>query len=146
MYRNPGGRSRAVFASKQDPNCEVLLRDMNHACGLAQPLRNQLLHHLAMHIGQPEVAAGVAIGELLVIEAEQLQDRGVQIVDVHRFSTALKPNSSVAPVHVAAFHAAAGQPDGEAVVIVIAAVDFAGVASPASAIRPPACGRIRRPR
>ena len=37
-----------------------------------------------MHIGQAEIAAGVAVGELLVIEAQQVQDRGVQVVDVDR--------------------------------------------------------------
>ena len=45
--------------------------------------RQDLPHHLAMHIGQPEVAAGVAVGEPGVVEAEQVQDRGVQVVDVH---------------------------------------------------------------
>ena len=47
-----------------------------------RPLRDQLLHHLAVHVGQAEVAAGVAVGELLVVEAQQVQDRGVQVVDV----------------------------------------------------------------
>ena len=51
-----------------------------------------------MHVGQAEVAAGVAVGQLLVVEAQQVQDRRVQVVDVDRFfSTAVKPNSSVAP-------------------------------------------------
>ena len=35
-----------------------------------------------MNIGQAEIAAGVAVGESLVVEAEQVQDRGVQVVDV----------------------------------------------------------------
>ena len=36
-----------------------------------------------MDIGQAEVAPGAAEGELLVIEAEQGQDGGVQIVDMN---------------------------------------------------------------
>ena len=40
------------------------------------------LHHLARHIGQAVVAARVAVGEPLVVDAEQVQDRGLQIVDV----------------------------------------------------------------
>ena len=40
------------------------------------------MHHLAVDVGQAEVAAGVAVGELGVVEAEQVQDRGVQVVDV----------------------------------------------------------------
>ena len=35
-----------------------------------------------MHVGEAEVAAGVAVGEAFVIEAEELQERGVQVVDV----------------------------------------------------------------
>lgn len=34
------------------------------------------------HIGQPEIAAGVAERELGVIEAEQVENSGVEIVDV----------------------------------------------------------------
>ena len=41
-----------------------------------------LLHHPAVHVGQAEVAAGVAVGQLLVVEAEQVQHRRVQVVDV----------------------------------------------------------------
>ena len=35
-----------------------------------------------MHVGQAEVAALEAEGELRVVEAEQVQDRGVQVVNV----------------------------------------------------------------
>ncbi len=35
-----------------------------------------------MHVGEAEVAALEAEGELLVVEAEQVQDRGVEVVDV----------------------------------------------------------------
>ena len=38
---------------------------------------------IAGDVGQAEVAAGVAVGELRVVEAQQVQDRGVQIVDVN---------------------------------------------------------------
>ena len=33
-------------------------------------LGHNLLHHISLHIREPEVAAGVSIGELLVVEAE----------------------------------------------------------------------------
>ena len=45
--------------------------------------RQQLRHHLAMHVGQPEIAALETVGQLGVIEAEQVQQRGVQVVDVN---------------------------------------------------------------
>ena len=44
--------------------------------------RQQLLHHVAVHVGQPEVAALEAEGQLRVIEAQQVQDRRLQVVDV----------------------------------------------------------------
>ena len=44
----------------------------------------QLLHHLARHVGQAEIAALEAVGQLQVVEAEQVQDRGVEVVDVDR--------------------------------------------------------------
>src|ERR1041385_6174458 len=43
----------------------------------------QILHNLTLHIREPEVAALEAIGKLLVIEAEQVQERGMQIMDVN---------------------------------------------------------------
>ena len=39
---------------------------------------------------RPKVAAGVAIGELLVIEAQQVQHRGVQVVNVDLLLDGLK--------------------------------------------------------
>ena len=60
-------------------------------------LRDQVVQHGARHVGQPEVAAAVAIGQFGVVDAEQVQDGGVQVVDVDRLSMALKPKSSVAP-------------------------------------------------
>ena len=38
-----------------------------------------------MHVGQAVVAAGVAIGEAFVVEAHQVQDCGVEVVDVDEF-------------------------------------------------------------
>ena len=38
-----------------------------------------------MHIGESEVAAGVAVGEFFVVEANQLQQGCMQVVHVHRF-------------------------------------------------------------
>ena len=53
----------------------------NQAGRLGQ-LRQYLLHHAAAHVGQAVVAAGVAVGQPLVVEAQQVQDRRVQVVDV----------------------------------------------------------------
>ena len=34
-------------------------------------------------VGQPEVAAAVAVGEPLVIDAHQVEDRGMEVVHMH---------------------------------------------------------------
>lgn len=84
-------------------------------------LRNDLVGHVAVDVGEAEVAAGVAERELLVVEAQQVQHRGVQVVRVedaldggvaHRVGRAMTK---------AAFHAAACHPHGEAAVVVAAA-------------------------
>ena len=53
--------------------------------------RQQPLHHATVNIREPEVAACVTIGETLMIEAEQMQDRRVQIVDMHAIRLGFKP-------------------------------------------------------
>ena len=37
---------------------------------------------MSVNVGQPEIPAGVAIGKFFVIEAEQVQQGRVQVVDV----------------------------------------------------------------
>ena len=63
---------------------------------------NQFFDHVAVHVGQAEVAAGVAVGELLVVEAEQVQDRGVQVVDVDAVFDGLEAELVGGAVDVAA--------------------------------------------
>ena len=38
------------------------------------------VHYVPAHIGQREVAPGVAVGKALVIQSEQMQDGGVQVI------------------------------------------------------------------
>ena len=47
-------------------------------------LRQQLGNQISVHVGQPEVAALEPVGEPGVVEAQQVQDRGLQVVDVDR--------------------------------------------------------------
>ena len=42
-----------------------------------------LADHRARHVGQAEIAARIAVGQLFVVEAEQVEDRGVEVVDGH---------------------------------------------------------------
>src|SRR4051794_39836462 len=73
-------------------------------------LRQNLLHHFPMHIRQPEISAGVAICELLVIEAEQVKDRRVEVVDVDLLLFGPEAEFVGGAVDVTALHAAAGHP------------------------------------
>src|SRR3954470_5848645 len=88
---------------------------------MAGTLREDLLHDVSFHIREAEVAARVAIREALVIESHEAQDRRGEIVDPHGVSHRGEAKLVGAAVSGAAFPAAACEPDGEAVVIVIAA-------------------------
>ena len=75
-----------------------------------------------MHIRQTEVAARVAVGEPSVVEAEQMQHRGVQIVQVD-FVVDRKVTVVVGRVILEArLHAAAGQSNRVAMRVVVAAI------------------------
>ena len=47
------------------------------------PSGEEGFHHLAVDVGETEVAALEAEGELFVVDAEQMQDGGVQVVHVN---------------------------------------------------------------
>src|SRR5437588_1383890 len=45
--------------------------------------RQDVTHDGAADVGQAEIAAGVAVGQPLVVEAQQVQHCRVQVVDMH---------------------------------------------------------------
>jgi len=75
-----------------------------------------------MHVGQAEVAAASAECQPLVIETQEVQDRGVQVV--HRADVLDRIDSQFVgrADQGAAFRAAASQPDREALGMMVAAV------------------------
>ena len=79
-------------------------------------------------VGQAEVAALEAVGQLRVVEAEEVEDRGLEVVDVDAVLDGRKPNSSVAPRIRPGFDAAAGHPHREGVDVVVAADVLADLA------------------
>src|SRR6266542_4336017 len=90
------------------------------ASSLRLSLRQDFLHHAPVNIGQPKIPARVAVSELFVVKAEQMQERRVQIVDVNLVFDRLESEFIGGAVNRAALYAAARQPDTEAVRIVIA--------------------------
>ena len=79
----------------------------------------------AVDVGEAEVAALVAEGEAFVVEAELVEDGGVEVVDVDTVFGDIEPEVVGFAVADAGFDAAAGHPHGEGVFVVVAAdADF----------------------
>src|SRR5689334_4455975 len=66
-------------------------------------------------------------GQLRVVKPEELEKRGVEVMNMHGVFDCLEAELIRGAVHVAAPHTTAGQPHREPVVIVVASVDFSGV-------------------
>ena len=80
-----------------------------------------------MDVGQAEIASSMAVGELLVVEAQQIKERRVQIMDMNFVFDGREAEFVRSAVDVPPFDAAAGDPGGEAVVIVVASINLAGI-------------------
>ena len=82
---SPGSRSAPTRSASegrgQEPNPSLALW-VGVSRRQPEVLRQNLLHHAPRHVGQAEVAAGVAERQLLVVQPQQVQDRGVEVVDV----------------------------------------------------------------
>ena len=72
-------------------------------------------------VGEAEAAAVVGVGELLVIEAELVEDGGVDVVDVGFVDGGVVADFVGFAVAHAAFDAASGHPGGEAMRVVVTA-------------------------
>ncbi|MFT6576443.1 MAG: hypothetical protein ACJA16_004652 [Akkermansiaceae bacterium] len=72
-------------------------------------LRDDIVHHLSVDIGETEIPSTISISERLMIESEQVEHRRVQVVEVdlvlHRFVAKLvgfaisKATADTAPRH-----------------------------------------------
>ena len=82
----------------------------------------------AVHIGESVITALKAESELQVVESQQLQDGGVQVVDVHFAFDWSEAHFVGGTVNVSGFDSAAGQPHGKGIDVVIAAGGFPGFA------------------
>ena len=76
---------------------------------------------MAVHIGQAEVAALVLVGELLMINTELVEQRGVEVVHVHGILDDVVAVVIGLAVSNSPFEAAAGYPGGETQGVVITA-------------------------
>src|SRR6266851_608731 len=85
-------------------------------------LRNDSLRYYSGDVSQAEIAAGVTIGELLVIESQQVQDGGVHIVNMHAILDGVVAEFIGCAIYKPGLHASARHPHRVAVRIVIPAV------------------------
>ena len=86
-----------------------------------QALRNDITDDGSGNVGEAVIAPRVPVGQPRVIEAQQGQHRGVQVVDVDPVFDRPVTEFVGRAVGHSAFDAAAGQPDAEAPMIVVAA-------------------------
>src|SRR5262249_53123550 len=85
-------------------------------------LSQEILDDVAVNVGQAEVAALVAEGEPCVVDAQALQDRGVEMMDVDGGLDDVVAEVVGGAVALATVDAAAGQPHREAAAVVVAPV------------------------
>ena len=64
-----------------------------------------------MYIGEPVIAALVAVGEFFMVDAEEVEDGGIEIVDVDRVLGDVVAPIVGLTVCDAAFYSTAGHPD-----------------------------------
>ena len=74
-----------------------------------------------MNVREAEVAARVAIRELLMVEAQEMEDRGMEVVHVNSVDCRGESELVGGAVHMAAANTTAGQPHRETVMIMVAA-------------------------
>lgn len=90
---------------------------------MTQPqLRRYLVHDSFMHIGQTQFAAAESEGQMFVIDDEQVQDRGLNIVDVHFVLNGTHTHLIYGSERRATANAASCYPDRIAAHMMIAAI------------------------
>src|SRR5690606_21482186 len=82
-------------------------------------LCKDLADHATMHIRQPEIAPRVAIRQAFVIESQQMQHGGMQVVDGHRVLDRAEAELVSRPVNRPSLNSTTSHPQGKAPVVVI---------------------------
>ncbi len=90
-------------------------------------LGDHIADYRSVNIGQAKVPSGVAVRQLGVVEAEQMQDRGVQVMHMHRVRHRFEAEVVGCPMHGSPLDASSGKPHREAVMVMVAPVLLAGV-------------------
>lgn len=89
-----------------------------------------------MDIGQSKIATSVAIGQSLVVDSEQVEERGVEVVHMDFVFGCIETEVIGGPVTESGLNSCAGQPPREGMGIVIASVVTLGGWCPAEFAAP----------
>lgn len=84
--------------------------------------RDDLPDHVTKNIGQPIFTTVVMVGQVCVIETEEMKKRGVNILGVHFVLLGTQPDGISRAQCLPPFDAPASQPHAEPVRIVITAI------------------------
>lgn len=82
-------------------------------------LGQHFANHVATDVGKAKIPTGVTIGETFVVQAQAVQDRGLQIVYMHRILGDSEAQFIGLSDDSASPHATTGDPQAEAVGVVI---------------------------
>ena len=88
-------------------------------------LRDELGDDLAAELAELFEAAGVVVGESVVVQAEQFKDRAMHVADVMHFVHGQHAHLVGRTDGVTGFNAATGEPHGHGVGVVVAAISHA---------------------
>src|SRR5687767_6508413 len=90
-------------------------RSMRRPCGSCDSLFSgeEIFHHMAVHIREAEVTAGVEVGEPFVVQPEAMEDGGLDVMDMDRVFHDVVTEFIGCAIGLAALDATAGHPDGE---------------------------------
>src|SRR5262245_12731453 len=82
---------------------------------------NYLLDHSAGHISEPLITSVVPKEEPLMIEPNEMEDCGVEVIDRDRIDDGAEAELVRGTVNNSTLHAASSQPHGKAIWIMVAA-------------------------
>src|SRR5438045_3215221 len=89
-------------------------------------LGEDFFYQLAMHIRQSIVTALETVGEPRVVDAQQMQRGGVEIVDMHGVFDDVVAEFIRLAEHLAALHSGTCHPDAETARVMVASVSVMG--------------------
>ena len=85
-------------------------------------LGHDIVYNTAMYIGETEIASAIMKRKFFMVQTEQMEQRGMVVMDVHLLIYRIKPIIIAAAVAEAWLYSTAGKPIGKSVGIMIAAV------------------------